>query len=98
MIEKLKSGTGPTAIVGAFLLCLPCLLPVLAVLVGVGAVSAFGGWIGDNGTAVALGVAGALVAAPLGAYAFWVRRRPGAVCDPADVQASIVIDQRPRPE
>ena len=79
MIEKLKSGTGPTAIVGAFLLCLPCLLPVLAVLVGVGAVSAFGGWIGDNGTAVALGVG-------------------GAVCDPADVQAPIVIDGRPRPD
>jgi len=28
MIEKLKSGTGPTAIVGAFLLCLPWLLEI----------------------------------------------------------------------
>ena len=57
--------------------------------------SAFGGWIGDNGAVVALGVGGTLVAAALSSYGFLVRRRRGAACDPADARAVIAIGRLP---
>lgn len=62
-------------VAGAALVCLPCLLPVIAALVGVAALSAAGGWLTGNAVAVGLAVA----APPAGlAAAFYVvaaRRR-----------------------
>lgn len=86
-MKDLQHSAVPLGALGAFLLCLPCLLPVLAVFVGAGAFWAFGGWVADNAIVAALGSAVALAAASLAAYAIWLRRQRGAVRVPAHEQA-----------
>ena len=91
-----KTAAGaPVALIGAAaLLCLPCLLPVLAVLVGAGALTGFGGWIIANALLVGLGGGTVLAALALLAGAVIVRKRRAAACAPRDRQVAMRGDAR----
>ncbi|MDE3097071.1 MAG: hypothetical protein KGK07_13870 [Chloroflexota bacterium] len=85
----------PVGIIGAAaLLCLPCLLPVLAVLVGAGALTGFGGWISANALLAGLGGGTVLAACALLATALIARKRRAAACAPRDRQAAMCADAR----
>lgn len=88
--------TGPLAIIAAALFCLPCLLPVLAVLVGAGALTGLGGWITANGVIVGLGGGTVLAAVALLAAALTRRRRSAAACAPHDRHVAVRVDARRR--
>ena len=64
------------------LLCLPCLLPVIAAVIGVAAFSAIGGWLTGNALAVALGSSAVALGAALVTYVVVARRRR-TTCAPA---------------
>jgi len=66
----------------AALLCLPCLLPVIAAVIGVAAFSAMGGWLAGNALAVALGSSAAAVGAAFVTYVVLARRRR-TNCEPS---------------
>lgn len=94
MNGNVKKRAGPLAAVGAVLLCLPCLLPVLAVFIGVGAFSAFGGFLADTALAVWLGAGAVLLAVPAGGWALVARRRRGTVCEPHGGELAVLADAR----
>jgi hypothetical protein len=86
-MKDFEHRAAPWLVIGAILLCVPCMVPVLAVLVGAGAFSALGAWLSDDTIIAALGATGALAAATLAAYAFLVRPHRGASCGSADALA-----------
>ncbi len=94
MPGAVKKAAGPAALMGAVLLCLPCLLPVLAVLVGAGALTGFGGWITANALLVGLGASATLAAFALLATALIARKRRAAACTPRDRQVAPRADAR----
>jgi hypothetical protein len=96
MSADLKKAAGPLGIAGAVLLCLPCLLPVLAVLIGAGALSGFGGWIGGNALVVSLGGAAVAVGLLVFAVAFTARRRRAAACEPHGSELVVMTETRAR--
>lgn len=63
------------AVAGFALVCLPCLLPVLAALTGVAALSALGGWLTDNATMIGVGATVALASFGLAGFVLLARRR-----------------------
>ncbi len=78
--ESVKKVGAPLALVALF--CLPCLLPLIAAVIGVAGFSAVGGWLTGNALAVALGSSAAAVGAVLATYVVITRRRR-ASCEPA---------------
>ena len=77
--ESIKKVGAPLALAALF--CLPCLLPLIAVLVGVAAFSALGGWLAGNALAVALASGVVAVGAVLVTYVVIARRRQTS-CEP----------------
>ncbi len=77
---SIKKVGAPFALAALF--CLPCLLPVIAAVIGVAAFSAAGGWLAGNALAVALGSGAAAVGAALVTYVVIARRRRTS-CEPA---------------
>ena len=69
----MKKTGAPIAL--AALLCLPCLLSVIAAVIGVAAFSAIGGWLTGNALAVALGSSAVALGAALVTYVVVARRR-----------------------
>lgn len=65
----------------ALLICLPCLLPVLAVVIlAAGGAGAIGSFVSGNGGPLALGIAAILIAAAASVYLVSrLRRRRGAI-------------------
>ena len=76
----MKKAGAPIALAALF--CLPCLLPVIAAVVGVAAFSAVGGWLTGNAFAVALGSGATAVGVALVTYVVIARRRQ-TTCAPA---------------
>lgn len=69
----MKKVGSPIALAALFFL--PCLLPVIAAVVGVAAFSAVGGWLAGIALAVALGSSAAAVGVALVPYVVVARRR-----------------------
>jgi hypothetical protein len=96
MTADLKKVAGPLGIAGAVLVCLPCLLPVLAVLIGAGALAGFGGWIGDNALFLSLGGAAVIVGLAALVGVLTARRRRAAACEPHGSELMVMTERRAR--
>lgn len=92
MVGRMKGNVGPLGVLGALLLCLPCLLPFIAVLGGVAVFTALGGFIADNAFVVGLDGGGAIASLAAGAYLARTHRRRGAVCASPGAHATPVIE------
>jgi hypothetical protein len=87
-MRKVKTNVvGPLGVLGALLLCLPCLLPVIAVLGGVAVFAALVSFITDNALLFGLGSGGVAASLAMAAHVVRTRRRNGAGCEWPDPQA-----------
>lgn len=93
-MRRMKTAVGPLGILSAVLLCLPCLLPLIAVLGGVAILSAMGGFITANAFVVGLGAGGAIASLATAAYVVRTRARRGSACESPDAQATLAIEAR----
>lgn len=94
MMGRMKTTVGPLGVLGALLVCLPCLLPVIAVLGGVAVFTALGGFIMDNALTLGLGSGGVTASLATAAYIMLARRRHSAACESLDAQAMLAIGAR----
>lgn len=93
-MRRTKTAVGPLGVLGAVLLCLPCLLPVIAVFGGVAVFTAFGGFIAGNAFVVGLSVCGAMATLATAAYIVRTRGRRGSACEAPDAEATITTEAR----